>query len=106
MTNDVRFPDYPTDLLGREEVRQAYAIANANATFALEEAGINHDRSLDAAMATAATHDLDLDRTPAGYTEEAIDTLTVAIMETNDERFQTSLEETLDDLWQLKRELN
>lgn len=86
---DLSFPRFSEDILSNTEARQAIAKASAYYTFALEEAGINHDREMNAAMVTDATYNLQEDCSAEEYLELAIQEIAYAegqLDETNQTR--------------------
>jgi len=56
---DLKFPQYPSDLLQDKDILRSYTKANAYVTIALEESNINHNRSCLSAIITDMTHDLE-----------------------------------------------
>lgn len=90
---NVEFPRTPQELISNEDVRHPVVKASAYFTFALEEAEIDHNRDLMAAMATDATHSLDTDLTPKEYLERSVQELAHAESEVPEEfdAYQTEL---------------
>lgn len=89
--SNVSLPNTPTEIAQNESVRIPVVKANAYITFALEEAGVNHDKDLTAAMVTDATHTLKENKTPEEYIELAIQELALAESEVSDESYQQDL---------------
>jgi hypothetical protein len=74
----IDFPRTPTEIAQEDAIRVPVVKASAFVTFALEESNRDHSRDLDAAMVTAATHNLPLELTPQEYVTRAMEELALA----------------------------
>lgn len=87
----IDFPRIPKSVRTNDDARQSIVKASAYVTFALEEAGVENERDLNAAFVTDATYSLKENQTPPQYLELAIQELAFAEGVVEDEAFASKL---------------